>query len=197
MADTKIYGNVSEMVRDTAPDAEFSSSFEDRIERRKLIKQLLTARACTGLSQQDIAEILGCSQSRVSKLEGMFDNDMRLGDLRRYAEAVGLDFSASFFPRNMKPVDKVKCHVFTIKKHMDDLALLARTDERIAEGVGGVFFELFANFIRLVGDSANLLPKRPDDSPYFSVRFAEEPEETVYDPAPCCAESSRLSEAVP
>ena len=92
---------------------------------------------------------------------------MRVGDLRGYADAIGLNFIVGFVPRGINPVEKVKCHVFTIKKHMDDLARLARTDSKIAEGVSGFFCELFVNFVRLLGDQPKLLPTRPDDSPYF------------------------------
>ena len=47
---------------------------------------------------------------------------MRLAICEKYAEAVGLNFIAGFVPR-YEPTDKVRCHVLTIKKHMDDLAL--------------------------------------------------------------------------
>ena len=192
MADTKIYTSVSEIVREMSPDREFSDDFEDRVARQRLIKHLLVTRAIRGFSQQDIAKSLGCTQSRVSKLESLDDDELRVGDLRSYAKTVGLEFTAGFVPHDMNPVDKVKCHVFTIKKHMDDLALLARTDEKIAEGAGGFFFELFTNFVRLVGDSAKLLPHRSDDSPYFSVLVGEECKESPEKPMPCCRTSSKV-----
>jgi predicted XRE-type DNA-binding protein len=197
MSKKKQYTSVEELVREMAPDKEFVAEFENRVERRKLIEHLLVMRAVAGLSQGDIAQKLDCTQSRVSKLESLDDDDMRLGDLRRYADAVGWTFVAGFVPRDMKPVDKVRCHVFQIKKHMDDLARLARADSKIAEGVGGFFCELFVNFVRLLGDSAKLLPHRSDDSPYFSVEFDKDCQQHPDRPKPCCLEADRLSEVVP
>ena len=97
----------------------------------------------------------------------------------------------------MKPTDKVRCHVLTIKKHMDDLALLARSDSTIAEGVSRFFYELFVNFVHLIGDSAKLLPNRPDESPYFSLHLDTDCQRDPNRPKPCCLETDRLSQVAP
>ena len=173
MATKKRFASVSELIRGTMQDEELLTAFNERIAHRSLVKQLLVLRAAQGLSQEDIAASLHCTQSRVSKIEGFDDDDMRVGDLRVYASAVGCEFVAGFAPRDMKPVDKVKCHVFAIKKHMDDLAELARADEKVAEGVAGFFSELFFNFARLFGDSVKRLPLAPNDMPYLDFRLAE------------------------
>ena len=173
MATKQTYTNVSDLVHATTQDDDLRTAFKEHIASRGLVKQLLVLRAMRGLSQADIAASLHCTQSRVSKIEGFSDNDMRIGDLRGYAAAVDCEFIAGFIPRDMKPVDKVKCHVLAIKTHMDDLAELARTDEKIAEGVAGFFSELFFNFARLFGDSVKRLPLAPNDLPYLDFRLAE------------------------
>jgi len=173
MATRKRYTNVSDLIQGTTQDGELRTAFEERIAHRSLVKQLLVLRAARGLSQENIAASLQCTQSRVSKIEGLDDDDMRIGDIRKYADAVGCEFVAGFTPRDMKPVDKVKCHVFAIKKHMDDLAELAKADEKVAEGVAGFFSELFFNFARLFGDSVKRLPLAPNDMPYLDFRLAE------------------------
>jgi len=188
MANRKQYTSVSELVRDMAPDPEFRAAFDGRVARRKLVKELLAMRAVRGLSQQDIAQKLDCTQSRISKLENTSDDDIRVGDLRAYAEAVGCELAVCPIPRDMKPVDKVKCHAFAIKTHMDDLARLARSDEKIAEGVGGFFFELCVNFFRLLGDSEKLLPKRPNDLPYFDLQINHLGQQQKDSHEVCCVE---------
>ncbi len=165
----KQYASVSQLIRDIAPTDEFRDEFEARIKSRTVIKRLLAMRAVRGLSQEDVAQRMDCSQSRISKLENGKDADARLGDLQAYADAVGCDLSAWPVPRDMKPTDKVKRHAFAIKKHMDDMAKLAKSDENIAEGVGRFFYSLFVNFTLMIGDSAKNLPRRPDDLPYFDI----------------------------
>ncbi len=187
MASKKKYTNVAELVRDTVPDEEFHAAFEEHVAQRKLIKRLVALRAARGMSQSDVAAKMACSQSRVSKLENATDEEMRLGDLRAYAKAVGCDLVACPIPHDMKPVDTVKYHTVTIKKHTDDLAELAKADESIAEGVAGFFFELFANFIWMLGDSAKRLPLRSDGTPRFRVKAKLEVDDDEKPPAlPCC-----------
>jgi transcriptional regulator with XRE-family HTH domain len=151
-----------------------------------LVKYLLGLRAVKGLSQKDIAEAIGCSQSRVSKLESAKDDDVRLGDLKAYATAVGCDLIAHPIPRDIKPVDKVKCHALAIKQNMDKLAELARSDEKIAEGVAAFFYECFVNVFFMMGDSAKRLPLRPDALPYFQINV-NGAEDGVTEPGCCLA----------
>jgi transcriptional regulator with XRE-family HTH domain len=167
MANERLYTSVSDLVRDMAPDSSFQMEFEEHRSARMLVKQMVAMRAIKGLSQHDIAEKLACTQSRVSKLENSLDNDMRLGDFRGYAEAIDCEAFIGVVPRGITPVDKVKGHVFAIKKHTDDLAKLARTDDKIAAGVAQFFIELVMNFGSLVGDSVRRLPRNANDVPYF------------------------------
>jgi predicted transcriptional regulator len=56
--------------------------------RRDLIRDLVTARLDSGLSQTELAARMGTSQSAVARLESG-DLDARLSTLERYAAALG------------------------------------------------------------------------------------------------------------
>lgn len=171
MGKQKQYSSVSDLLHDVSSDKEFLAEFDAQIASRKLIKHLIGLRAARGMSQKDVADVIGCSQSRISKLERANDSDVRLGDLKAYANAVGCDFVAHPVPLDMRPVEKVKCHAFAMKRHLDDMAKLAKADEKIAEGVAGFFYEWFVNSILMLGDSARRLPLRPGESPYFQIQI--------------------------
>lgn len=53
---------------------------------------LLRARAQQGLTQAELAELMGVSQPTVASFE-RYDNDPRLSTIRRYAHAVGVTIS--------------------------------------------------------------------------------------------------------
>lgn len=57
-------------------------------EDRSMRKSLVNLRRGAGLTQQDVAEFMGCTQQAVQKLE-RYDADPKLSTLRRYANAVG------------------------------------------------------------------------------------------------------------
>ncbi|MEE8450421.1 MAG: helix-turn-helix transcriptional regulator, partial [Thermoguttaceae bacterium] len=139
----------------------------------KTVKQLLAFRALRGLSQAEVASRMQTTQSRVSKLENSTDNDLRVGDLRKYAAAVDCGLSVGVIPKETKPVDTVKRHAFAIKRHMEDLARLAASDKTIASGVTQFFGEVVYNITRMLAEAVRHLPLRDDDKPYFSIKVSE------------------------
>jgi len=173
MGKAKRYRSVTEMVRDVSEEQSFADDLQRRVSRRQLVKHLFVLRSVRRLSQKDIAQRLGCSQSRVSKLEASDDDDLRLGDLHGYLKALDLDLSLVVASRNRTPVGLVKYHAFSIKRLLDRLAVLARADDKIAEGVAGFFGEAFFNLVRLLQDSARRLPKDQDDQPYIQIELCE------------------------
>lgn len=118
---------------------------------------------------------MGCTQSWISKLESSIDDDLRLGDVKDYARAIGYKVRLLFVPEDSRPVDEVKYHAFKIQALMTRLADLAREDHRLAEGVSGFFGEALVNLVRMFQDAAEKLPRRPEDaSPYFRVELIEQ-----------------------
>ena len=86
----KQYKSVAEMARQVAKDKAFSDRLEKRLADRKIVKQLVALRSAKCMSQADIAKAIGCTQSKISKLESGLDIDLRLGDLEGYLDALGL-----------------------------------------------------------------------------------------------------------
>ena len=54
----------------------------------KIVDWLVQERNRAGLTQAELARRMGCSQSKVSKLEDSRDEDLRLGEIGRYWEGV-------------------------------------------------------------------------------------------------------------
>lgn len=85
----KQYDSVKEMIKDLG-DPDFAEAVIEEIERRQTIKKLIAHRVKNDMSQQDIAEKLGWSLRMVENFEHTGDDDVLVGDLKGYAEAVGL-----------------------------------------------------------------------------------------------------------
>ena len=69
-------------------DAEFAAGYEEGYANFKLGLLLRQAREAAGLTQEDIALLLGTQKSTVSQIENHAE-EVRLVLLRRYAEALG------------------------------------------------------------------------------------------------------------
>ena len=178
----KQYQSVTEMVQAISDDQEFSEEFDRRISQRQVIKDLLAMRVAHGLKQKDIADRIGCSQSRISKLENGTDNDLRINDLYNYLAAMGFELRLVFAKQGQMPVDAVKYHALCIRRLLDQLAEFAGKDEKIAEGVAGFYGEAFINMVRIVQDSAKKLPTQPDSGKsYIHVEIIESSDQHTAD----------------
>ncbi len=167
----KSYASVAGMARDLALDADVLETVEGALDRQKIVRQLMALRAARGLSQSDIAEVMRCSQSRVSKMESSADDELRYGDLRQYAHAVGCELESAVRPKNLEPAEEVKCLAIAIRDRFSRMADLAQDDEEIAAGVAQFFVEALFNFSIIIGKAAKTLPKNPDGSPRLEVHF--------------------------
>jgi transcriptional regulator with XRE-family HTH domain len=156
----KRFTDVRQMVREMSEDQGFADDFSKRLAQRQIVKQMQALRAAAGMSQQDIAEKLQCTQGRVSKLERGTDADLRFSDFFAYADALGLDARLVISKKGRTAVDGVKYHAFAIKRLLDELAHLAMRDEVIANGVSRFYEEAAINLINMLNDSAEKLPQR-------------------------------------
>ena len=93
------HSSVLEMARSLSEDESFLTAFEERLQRRQLVKALAVLRAKQGITQAEVAKSLHCTQAKVSKLESGDDADARFGDLLAYAEAVGYQMRISLVPK--------------------------------------------------------------------------------------------------
>lgn len=67
----------------------FSEKYEELEDEYNLIKQMLSARAKAGLTQEAVAESMGTTKSAVSRLESGGKHTPSLTSLKKYAHAVG------------------------------------------------------------------------------------------------------------
>ena len=155
------YNSVEEMVRGVSEDPAFAAEFENLLSSRTIIKKLASLRAAPGMSQAQIAEGMGCTQSRISKLESSLDNEMRLGDLRCYAEVLGSRIHLSLIPADATVVDRVKFHAVCIRRLLDDLVRLAGMDPKFANSVACFFGEAAVNLMAILEESAKGLRLAP------------------------------------
>lgn len=133
------------MVRDLAGDDQFAAAVDDRLKRRAMIDRLIAIRSARGLSQKDIAEKLGCTQSRVSKLESGSDDDTKAGDLDAYAQALGLELFVGLQRKGATIADQVKMHTFAIRKLLHQLAEMSAGDESMVSGLRDFSVEVLFN----------------------------------------------------
>jgi len=68
---------------------EFKEAYDGLEEEYALIREMLSARAKSGLTQEAVAERMGTTKSAVSRLEAVGKHAPSLTTLKKYAQAVG------------------------------------------------------------------------------------------------------------
>jgi predicted XRE-type DNA-binding protein len=110
------YDSVAAMVRETRGDHRFAAELDEMMERQRLVNLLTALRCQRGLKQSDVARLLGCTQSKVSKFEASDDRDLPLRDILEYAEAVGCKIEITVGRKDMKKPMRRKREVVTSGK---------------------------------------------------------------------------------
>jgi transcriptional regulator with XRE-family HTH domain len=156
----KTYTDVVEMARDILPkEKDWCDKLERNIADRELSRTFFVMRNHAGLSQAEMARRMGCTQSRVSKLESAPASAISSADMQAYANALGLVLNITFHPK-IGSAQAVKIHAGEISRHLDHLAKLAHTDPGIEQGVTKFFKETITNLVDILSHCAQKLPRR-------------------------------------
>jgi DNA-binding XRE family transcriptional regulator len=78
----------------------FSKAYDDLEEEYTIVREMLSARSNSGLTQEAVAELTGTTKSAVSRLESAGKHAPSLTTLKKYAQAVGCDLKIKFIPKS-------------------------------------------------------------------------------------------------
>lgn len=107
----KRYKSVVDLVEDIIDDEEFKEELKKDLLDKSLAHKLYGMRCAAGITQAKMAELMGCNQSRVSKLENAGLSSIKVGDLLAYTKALGLKLKIQF----TKSEDSDESSLFVIK----------------------------------------------------------------------------------
>lgn len=79
----------------------FQKAYDELEEKYALVKEMLSARARVGLSQEAVAERMGTTKSAVSRLEGAGKQSPSISTLKKYAQAIGCHLEIKFVPEHV------------------------------------------------------------------------------------------------
>lgn len=72
----------------TAGNPKLHKEVQDKSRRSLLVRYLISLRAESGLSLEEVARRIGCSVDRVSQIEHGFDDEFPYSELEAYWDAV-------------------------------------------------------------------------------------------------------------
>lgn len=158
------------MIETLSENPDFIKAAKKDIAERDLVTRLFALRCVKGVSQEELARQLGCTQGRISKLESTTDRKLRLGDVAEYASALDMELRIVIAPKSATMADEVRYHWACVRRSLDSMVDLAREDNTIAAGIARFFGEAAANFLNAIFAAAQKLkPRRPKNSRQIAV----------------------------
>ncbi len=159
----KKYASVSELVRDIS-DTEVADDFDKYQGDRRLVNCLTIIRCSNEVSQAELANRMGCAQSKISKIESSTDADLNFGDVASYALAINQSIQIMFSPSRKNGADHIRFHVGCIKHELDQLVRIAGDDKDICDGVEAFAVETVQKLVATIETTLDKLPHRLDQS---------------------------------
>lgn len=92
----KRYKSVIDLVDDIIDDEEFKEELKKDLKDKSLAHKLFGMRCAASITQAEMAKLMACDQSRISKLENAGLDSIKVGDLLAYTKALGLKLSIRF-----------------------------------------------------------------------------------------------------
>ena len=137
-----------------------------------VVRRLVALRAGAGMTQSDLAKKLGCTQSRISKIEASKDADITLGVIRDYVQATESRIGI-FCGKRVSHVEAVKNHALSIRHHLESLADIAQKHDELEPHIQAFFGEAFFNILSILSECQNQMPNGRED---FELRLTTAPE---------------------
>jgi len=126
-------------------------------DRTRLSRLLFALRCRAGLTQDELAQRVGCAQSVVSRIENASDEDLTVGDLLRYARALDLGMQIGFAAKDATLASSIRGHLDGLARDLRQLLDLAGDDLSILAGAASVFTGTAEQFVAVLTESADRL----------------------------------------
>lgn len=151
------YASVAEMLAGEGADHEAQARFIALQAETRITKLLSKLRTQHGVTQQQMGDLIGCTQSTISKLEAGRDEDLTLGQIRDYAKALDERLGIGF-GRPYSHAEAINLHAEGMRVHLMELTKIARKDEEMDRHVQAFFGGAFFSLLKIIATCQERMP---------------------------------------
>ncbi|MCY3767200.1 MAG: helix-turn-helix transcriptional regulator [Gemmatimonadetes bacterium] len=156
--------SVSEMVSGAAQIEALDEEVEGRAGDYDVSRALSDLRCSQKLTQEELAERAGCTQSKISRIENSSNDRLKLDDLTMYARAFNMQVSIDF-TRESSSADATERLARQIRSGLVDVAERARHQGVADEGAKKTYEAFLFSMLELFMDKLKGLRARRNGSP--------------------------------
>lgn len=160
------YTSVAEMLREQGANKETLGRLAELEKETRVTRQLACLRTSAGLTQEEMAGRIGCTQGCISKWESGQDEELTLKVIKDYCQIteqrVGL-----IMGKPVTHVEAVKMHAWGLRRHLTALAAIAHGDGDLEQAIQAFFGEAFFNLLDIFEKCQREMP----GSSEFEIRL--------------------------
>jgi transcriptional regulator with XRE-family HTH domain len=151
------YKSVSSMLQQDGTSDDTVVAVEQLARDSRITRQLASWRTSVGITQEQMAEKMNCTQGCISKKEAGLDDELDLATLKAYSHHLGKDICLQI-GRPQNHVQTIKQHAFGIRDSMRELAKLAHKDDELEQEIQAFFAEAMINVVSLLAQCQSEMP---------------------------------------
>ena len=147
--------DVERMAVELTGDPRAVAGMRKHLQDTQLVWMLTQMRNTNRMNQKQLAQKMGVSTSKVSRMESVADDDLSFGDIRTYTKALGMDISIMFDSAGMPAAQRIKQHVLAIHELLQTLCEISKEvgggddiSRKINEFYGDVLFNFLLGFVK-------------------------------------------------
>jgi len=152
---------VENMAAELTGDRDIVRRMDECRKATEFVWSLTQMRIANGLNQRQMAEKMGVSKSKLSRIEACADADLNFGDIQKYVAALGMDMSIMFDSADIPAAKRIRQHVLAVHSLLERLCDISRqvgaTDD-ISRKIKEFYGEVLLNFVLGVDESHSKLP---------------------------------------
>lgn len=141
---------IAQMAAALAGDPKVEQEVQHEIITSSFVSHLLSLRVSKGLTQEQIAESMGCDPSKISRIESGNDINLKWPDVVGYVTALGFNMSVLFEDPSIPAAERIKECVWRIHRDLEALTALAEQvggNDKIAQKIHQFSGEVLLNFL--------------------------------------------------
>ena len=148
--DNRKISSFDKFVVDLTGDENILQEMEKHKRATNLVALLENERVRKKLTQKDIADRMGVSVSTVSRFEDTPDDELKLGDMKAYMAALGMNMSMLICEEKVPSAARIKHCVFEIQRLLTRLTEYAKNshgDQELCDAISKFQGEVLFNFL--------------------------------------------------
>jgi len=179
----KRHSSINSLMKSVSRNPRVKEQTSKELKKRQLANFLVFLRCDNNLTQKELAKKMGYTQSKISKLEMSYDDQISIKDLLEYGKVLNLQLELGYRNKNVKIAELINYHIYRIRDYLARLVFMSKGDNAMTAGVFGVCESTLNKFIEIVDENIGIIKnankkiaKEPSDEIHISLPLKEKRE---------------------